>query len=66
MKAKKALLKRFKVTKNGKILRRASGQNHYRSKKTGEKKRKGRKWVEISKGEKKKIRKYKNFKKLLK
>lgn len=58
MKAKKALLKRFKVTKNGKILRRATGQNHYRSKKTGEKKRKGRKWIEISKGEKKKIRKF--------
>ena len=37
-KTKKALVKRFRVTKNGKILRRATGQNHYRSKKTGEQK----------------------------
>jgi ribosomal protein L35 len=59
-KTKKALTKRFKVTKNGKILRRVTGQNHYRSKKTGEKKRKGRKWVELSKGETKRIRKYIN------
>jgi len=58
MKTKKALTKRFKVTKNGKILRRLSGQNHYRSKKTGERKRKGRKWVEVSKSEKKTIKKY--------
>lgn len=58
MKTKKALLKRFKITKNGKIMRRATGQNHYRSKKTGGAKRKGRKWVLISKGETKKIRKF--------
>lgn len=58
MKAKKSLLKRFKITKNGKILRRATGQNHYRSKKTGAAKRKGRKFIEVSKGERKKIRKF--------
>lgn len=58
MKAKKALLKRFKVTGTGKILRRAVGQNHYRSKKTGEQRRKGRKWIQISKNETKKIRKF--------
>jgi ribosomal protein L35 len=58
MKTKKALLKRFKITKNGKILRRISGQNHYRSKKSGSARRKGRKWVAISKGETRKIRKY--------
>ena len=50
-KTKKALTKRFKITKSGKLLRRLSGQNHYRSKKTGEAKRKGRKWVQISKSE---------------
>jgi len=55
---KKAIIKRFKITKNGKILRRVSGQNHYRSKKTGEKKRKGRKWISLSKGEAKRLRKY--------
>ncbi len=58
MKAKKALLKRFKITKNGKILRRLSGQNHYRSKKTGERKRKGRKWIALSKTEAKRIKKF--------
>jgi len=39
-------------------MRRMSGQNHYRSKKTGERKRKGRKWIELSKGEAKQIRKF--------
>ncbi len=58
MKTKKALTKRFKITKNGKIMRRLSGQNHYRSKKTGERKRKGRKWVQLSPAESKRIKKY--------
>lgn len=58
MKTKKALTKRFKVTKNGKILRRLSGQNHYRAKKTGEARRKGRKWVPIAKSEIKRIKRY--------
>jgi len=57
-KTHKALVKRFKITKNGKVLRRATGQNHYRSKKTGEKRRKGRKWVALSKSEAKKLKKY--------
>jgi ribosomal protein L35 len=57
-KTKKALIKRFKITKNGKILRRTTGQNHYRSKKTGEKKRKGRKMVELSKTVAKRLKKY--------
>ena len=58
MKTKKALTKRFKITKTGKILRRVSGQDHYRSKKTGEAKRKGRKWIPISKSEIKKIKRF--------
>ena len=57
-KTKKALVKRFKITKSGKILRRLSGQNHYRSKKTGQAKRKGRKWVAISKSETKRIKRF--------
>ena len=57
-KTKKALVKRLKITKNGKILRRATGQNHYRSKKTGEQKRKGRKWVTLSKREAGRIKKF--------
>ena len=58
VKTKKALIKRFKITKNGKILRRLSGQDHYRSKKTGEYRRKSRKWVPLAKAEAKKIRKF--------
>ena len=58
MKTKKALLKRFKITKTGKILRRMSGQNHYRAKKTGERRRKGRKWVTLSKKEAQRIKKF--------
>ncbi len=57
MKTRKSILKRFKITKNGKILRRATGQNHYRSKKTGEKIRKTRGWILVSKSEAKQIKK---------
>ena len=57
-KTKKALTKRFKITKTGKILRRASGQNHYRAKMTGQARRKGRKWVQISASEIKRIKRY--------
>lgn len=35
LKTKKALVKKFKVTKNGKVTRRKTGQNHYNSKETG-------------------------------
>ena len=61
LKTKKALVKRFKITKNGKILRRLTGQNHYRSKKTGEQRRKSRKWVPLAKSETKRIKRYLNF-----
>jgi ribosomal protein L35 len=54
---RKSITKRFKVTKTGKVLRRATGLDHYRVKKTGEEKRKGRKWIEVSRAESKKIKK---------
>lgn len=57
MKTRKSLTKRFKITRTGKVLRRISGQNHYRSKKTGKRVRQGRKWVLVSKDEVKKIKK---------
>jgi len=44
-KTRKAITKRFKITKTGKILRRQSGLNHYRAKKTGQYKRKKRRLV---------------------
>jgi large subunit ribosomal protein L35 len=56
MKTKKAFAKRFKITKNGKILRRVGGQNHYRAKKSGKQIRKMRKWVLLSKNEVKNVK----------
>jgi len=58
MKTRKSILKRFKITKTGKILRRVCGQDHYRAKKSSKKKRKARKWVPLSKTEAKIIKKY--------
>ncbi|HDL75119.1 MAG TPA: 50S ribosomal protein L35 [bacterium] len=57
MKTRKSILKRFKFTKTGKILRRVVGQDHYLAKKSGNKIRKLRKMVELSKAETKKIKK---------
>jgi len=61
IKTKKAFTKRFKITRNGIILRRATGLNHYRAKKTGEKVRKGRKFVRLSDSESKRIKKFLNI-----
>ena len=57
MKTRKSIKKRFKITKTGKVLRRATGQDHYRGKKSGNKKRAKKKWVPVSKPEAKKIKK---------
>lgn len=57
-KTKKAIIKRFKITGTGKILRRQAGQNHYRAKKTGQQKRTGRKWIQLSKSETKRVKRY--------
>lgn len=57
MKTRKSITKRFKLTKTGKLLRRATGQNHFRAKKTRKKIRESRKWVEVSKPEAKRIKK---------
>ncbi|MFH1451090.1 MAG: 50S ribosomal protein L35 [bacterium] len=56
-KTRKSIAKRFKVTKTGKILRRATGLNHYGAKKTGANKRKNRKMVQLSPSERRKIKK---------
>ena len=56
-KTRKSILKRFKITKRGKVLRRAIGQDHFLMKKTGHKKRKLKKWIKLSKSEAKKIKK---------
>jgi large subunit ribosomal protein L35 len=57
LKTRKSITKRFKITKTGKLLRRPSGLDHYRAKKSGKRIRKSRKWVEVSKFEAKKIKK---------
>jgi large subunit ribosomal protein L35 len=57
MKTRKSLTKRFKVTKNGKVLRRAVGQDHLLSKQSSSKRRSLRKMVKMSEAEAKKIRK---------
>ncbi|MDD5433669.1 MAG: 50S ribosomal protein L35 [Candidatus Pacebacteria bacterium] len=48
MKTRKALTKRFKITKTGKVLRKSGGQNHYRAKKTGKQIRQTRNWIALS------------------
>jgi large subunit ribosomal protein L35 len=57
IKTRKSLTKRFKITKNGKIMRRATGQDHLRSKKSGKAIRNKRGWVKLSTPETKKIKK---------
>jgi ribosomal protein L35 len=58
LKTKKSFTKRFKITKTGKILRRATGLDHFRAKKGGRKIRKSRKWVRVSDSEIRGIRKF--------
>lgn len=56
-KTRKSISKRFKITKTGKVLRRAVGQDHNLSKQTGKKRRLSKKWVEVSKIEVKQLKK---------
>lgn len=57
LKTRKSLKKRFRITKTGKVLRRHTGQDHYRSKKTGKQIRQKRGWVEMPQSLAKKIKK---------
>ena len=56
-KTRKSIIKRFKITKTGKILRRPTGLDHYRAKKSGKRVRRSRKLVLVSKAEAKKLKK---------
>ena len=56
-KTRKSVLKRFKITKTGKVLRRLVGQMHYRAKNSGKKRRNLRRLREMSPEEAKKIKK---------
>lgn len=55
-KTRKSIKKRFKLTKSGKILRRATNLDHYLAKKPREKKRENKRWVEVHESEAKKIK----------
>jgi large subunit ribosomal protein L35 len=57
MKTRKSIKKRFKITRQGKVLRRAVGQDHFRAKMSGKAKRRTRKWVKVSGPLAKKIKK---------
>jgi len=57
-KTRKSLLKRFKITKSGKVLHRPIGQDHYLAKKSSKIKRKKRKLVPLSPSLAKKVKKF--------
>jgi large subunit ribosomal protein L35 len=58
LKTRKSITKRFKVTKTGKVLRRATGLDHYRAKKSGKKIRESRKRLKLSSAEIKRLKKF--------
>ncbi|MBI4779225.1 50S ribosomal protein L35 [Candidatus Falkowbacteria bacterium] len=56
IKTHKATAKRFKVTKNEKILKRKAGQDHFNSRESGKVKRNKRRDINISHTEKRAIK----------
>ena len=56
-KTRKSISKRFKITKTGKVLRRAIVQDHNLAKKTGKQRRLAKKWFTVSKIEVKQLKK---------
>lgn len=55
---RKSVKKRIRVTKNGKMLRRKMGQNHFRAKKSGKQIRNKRKGLSLSIPDAKVFKKY--------
>ena len=47
LKNKKAILKRFKITRAGKVLYRPAGINHFRARKSSQVKRRKKGWREL-------------------
>jgi len=56
-KTRKSIIKRFKITKTGKILRRPTGLDHNLAKKSSKRIRKSRKMIRLSPAEEKRIKK---------
>lgn len=58
LKTRKSIASRFKITKNGKVLRRPCGIDHLKRNKPKRSKRKGKsKWIEVPKSQAKLIKK---------
>jgi ribosomal protein L35 len=55
LKTKKSVIKKFRVTKNGKVMRRYSGQNHYNSRETGNVGRQKRREQRLFRGDEKNV-----------
>lgn len=58
LKTNKSVRGRIKITKSGKMLRLPSGAAHFRGKKSGKFRRRVRKYVEVSKPDRKALRRY--------
>ncbi len=58
LKTKKAIAKRFKVTKNNKVIRRKAGQDHFNARESGNTVRKKRRDVSVVKADSKNIRSF--------
>lgn len=59
-KTRKAIVKRFRITKTGQILRRPTGQDHYLAKRSSKKRRGLRQWIPVAQTEARVIRKLLN------
>lgn len=57
MKTKKAVVKRFKITKKNKVLKRTGGQDHFNARESGRTKRNKRRDTQIAKADHKNIKK---------
>lgn len=55
LKTKKALVKKIKITKRGKVTRRKTGQNHYNSKENGKTGREKKGSVRLFKADEKNV-----------
>ena len=61
MKTRKSISKRFKFTKSGKVLRRATGLDHLRRRKSKRTKQRQKKWVEVPKALARKIKSLRKY-----
>lgn len=57
IKTKKAVAKRFNITKNKKVIKRTGGQDHFNARESGRVKRNKRRDSQISKADQKNIKK---------